>query len=178
MKAKIHQSNAHYQKLVESLFDELSATDDAVLNMSALDGGWSAIQVMHHLILTEELGLKYVRKKMSFSSKFEKTDIRSWFRTRALWFYLNTPFKFKAPEIVSEENLPGFTTLADTRTRWMNIRREWAEFLAQLPDDLLDKTVYRHPLAGRLGWLGMLDFYHYHFRRHRKQIRRTLGVKS
>lgn len=175
MKSTLLQFNAAYQKEVENLLEELADSNDAILNMAALDGGWSAIQTVHHLILTEELSLQYVQKKLSFNPKLETADFKTRLRASALWFYLNLPFKFKAPANVSEEKLPGFTTFAQTRSRWLDIRQKWTNFLEQLPVELLDKAVYRHPFAGRLSWMGMLKFFRFHFQRHRKQIRRTLG---
>ena len=175
MKSKILRRNAAYQNQVEQLLDKLTATDDSVLNMSAMDGGWSVIQVIHHLLFTEELSLAYVKKKLSFKPKLEKAGPDSWLRAQVLKFYLWAPFKFKAPDAVGDISLPGFTSLADTRSRWLKIRKEWTEFLEQLPPELEDKAVYRHPLAGRFGWLGMIVFYRHHFSRHLKQIQRTLG---
>lgn len=62
MKSKILRYNDAYQKEVEQLLNELAAGNDATLNMAAIDGGWSALQTVHHLILTEELSLSYVQK--------------------------------------------------------------------------------------------------------------------
>lgn len=175
MKSKILKYNDAYQHDVDQLVEELGSSNDSILNMAAMDGGWSAIQTMHHLILVEELALQYVRKKLSFGADLPKVDFQARFRTAMLWFYLRLPVKFKAPAAVNEDKLPGFTTFAKTKERWENIRREWTEFLQQLPEELQDKTVYRHVFLGRLSWPGMLRFFHFHFQRHRKQIWRTLG---
>lgn len=175
MKSKILRLNSAYQKEVEQLLKELAASNDAILNMAAIDGGWSAIQTVHHLILVEEYALQYVEKKLSFNPTLPKTDFNTRLRSASLWFYLNLPFKFKAPTAVAEENLPGFTTFALSRERWLDIRQKWTVFLEQLPEELLDKAVYRHPFVGRLDWPGMLRFFRYHFERHRKQIWRTMG---
>lgn len=178
MKSKILKRNAAYQQQVEQLLAQLTDSDDTILNMAAMDGGWSAIQVVHHLILIEEFSLQYVRKKLSFNPKLEIPGPDSWVRLQLLKTYLKTSFKFKAPENVSDKNLPGFTSLAETKKRWLAIRQEWTKFLEDLPDDLLDKAVYKHPFAGRFGWLGMLKFFQYHFERHQKQIYRTMGFDT
>ncbi|MBL7775444.1 MAG: DinB family protein, partial [Saprospiraceae bacterium] len=130
---------------------------------------------MHHLILSEELSMAYVKKKLGFNPKLEAAGPEAWLRLQLLKFYLWAPFKFKAPEMVGESQLPGFTSFADTRRRWLAIRQVWAEFFEQLPAELADKAVYRHPFAGRLSWLGAIGFFSSHFARHRKQIYRTLG---
>ena len=175
MRSKILKRHASYHKKVEELLDSLASIDDAVLNMTAIDGGWSAIQTMHHLIIAEELSLKYVQKKLSFKPRLDKPGPGAFVNEWLLKLYLNAPFKFKAPKNVNEDSLPGFTSLADTRKRWLKVRSGWQEFMENMPDDLLDKAVYKHPISGRMGWNGMLTFYHEHFDRHKKQILRTLG---
>ena len=173
-RAKILAQNAAYQKQVETFLDGLATTDDAVLNQKPATGGWSVVQVLHHLIVSEEQSLRYVQKKLSFDPKLDHAGILEWLRAQSLWFYLNVPIKFKAPAVVGDENLPDAATLADTKARWLRIRQAWAEYLEQLPSEILQKAVYRHPYAGRLGWSGMLTFFRTHFERHQKQIRRTL----
>ncbi|MBK9337326.1 MAG: DinB family protein [Lewinellaceae bacterium] len=174
MKKKILEQNAAYHHQVEALLNALASTSDAVLNQKPADGGWSAIQVLHHLIVSEELSLRYVQKKLGFEPTLEKAGLAEWLRARTLWFYLNIPIKFKAPPMVGREHLPDFATLADTKARWMDIRQKWAAYIGQMPSDMAEKAVYRHPLAGRLSWSGMLTFFRCHFERHLKQIRRTL----
>ncbi len=174
MKSKILQLNAAYQDNVERLLGEASGYPDAALNTSPRNGGWSAIQTMQHLILSEELSLAYVRKKLSFQPALQPAGLDTRWRAVSLWFYLNLPIKFRAPKIVGDENLPGFASLAETRERWSRIREAWTRFLQEMPDDLAEKAVYRHPLVGRLSWSGTLLFFHYHLDRHHKQIKRAL----
>ena len=157
----------------EALFSLLEFRSDKDLNHPPAPGTWSAIQVMHHLIISEELALQYLRKKLSFDPKFEKAGLRSRMRVVLLKFYLGLPFKFKAPEAVSGEALPAFVSLADTRARWSATRREMAAFLAEMPESHLDKELFKHPFAGKMTLEGMLEFFLTHFRRHREQIIRS-----
>lgn len=175
MNKRIAKLDAAYQGQVDQLLQSLEPYDDTVLNMAAMDGGWSVIQTIHHLILTEELALQYVRKKLSFNPELKPGGWDAWWRTVALRFYLSLPIRFKAPAAVDTEKLPGFTSFSDTRKRWIKIREDWTDFLKTLSPDLIDKAVFRHPIVGRLSWTGMLKFLQYHLRRHGKQIRRTLG---
>lgn len=175
MKSKIVRSNLVYQQKVEQLLDELAGTDDAVLNMAAIDGGWSTVQILHHLILAEELSLAYVKKKLSFTPELKPAGFDALWRSALLKLSMRLPLKMKAPAQIGDDKLPGFTTFADTRRRWLAIRDAWTAFLSELPDDWLDKAVYKHPLVGRLSWPGMLSFFLQHMQRHHRQIRRTLG---
>lgn len=174
MKKNILKQNAAYQHQVESLLQELALHTDAALNKRPPNGGWSVVQVMHHLIISEEQSLRYARKKLSFDPKLSDAGPMEWLRARTLWFYLNVPIKFKAPPMVGDENLPAFVTAADTKTRWLKIRQDWTDYLEQMPAEIANKAVYRHPIAGRLSWLGMFTFFRTHLDRHLKQIRRTL----
>lgn len=170
--------NAHYTQAVDDLLAELENLPDEVLNRKPPSGGWSAIQTMHHLILTEELSLAYVHKKLSFNPKLEPVGIAEPVRGFFLWAYLSSPFKFKAPKNVSDDNLPLFASFADTRARWQKVRADWTAFFEKMPPELSGKALYKHPRVGRLGWAQMLAFLEVHLRRHSKQVRRAAQAAS
>jgi hypothetical protein len=173
-KSKILARNARHDQAVEALLAELSRHSDEALNQAPANGGWSAMQTAHHLLLAEQNALQYVRKKLSAPATFERVGLSVRWRSWLLWVAMVSPLKFKAPATVSSENLPAWATLADTRAHWQRIRAEWADFFTKLPDELADKAVFRHPRAGRIGWVQMLAFFEAHFNRHLKQIRRAL----
>lgn len=174
MREKILRKNANYAAKVEALCQELAQYAESALNRRPRPGAWSALQVCRHLIETEALSLAYVRKRMQ---KPDDLPNAGWKTLRArliLWFYLNTPLKFKAPAVVADEKLPERSTLSETHALWLQVRNEWREFLEQLPEGLLVKATYRHPIVGRLSWSGVIAFFGVHFTRHRRQICRTL----
>ncbi|MCB0619645.1 MAG: DinB family protein [Saprospiraceae bacterium] len=158
------------------LLAELKNYTHQQLNSIPSPGSWSAIQVMHHLLIAEELSFKYLQKKLSFNPSLQKANWRTRLRQSFLAFYLHTPIKFKAPKGVSTPAFPREATLIDTAKRWTSNREALAEYLNELPPEILDKEAYRHPIAGRLTVKGMLSFFRDHFDRHRKQINRTLDT--
>lgn len=166
--------NERYNQLINNLFTEITAYGDEILNRKPTRGGWSALQTVHHLVLTEELSLAYVKKKLSFNPELEPAGPGTRWRGFLLWLYLSTPLKFKAPKNVGDDNIPDRSTLAETRARWQKVRTEWTVFFAQMPDNLADKALYKHPRAGRLGWQQMLAFFETHFNRHLKQVRNAI----
>jgi hypothetical protein len=174
MRDRIFQKFRAYQQTVDHFLHVCAEYTDEQLNFRPPGGKWSAIQNMHHLLLSEELSLQYVRKKLSFHPPLEKRGPGAAWRGFLLWFYLNVPLKFKAPEIVGEPQLPESASLADTRARWKSAQAEWERFFQEMPPELADKVVYRHPLAGRLGWPETIDFFHHHFQRHHRQIQNAL----
>jgi len=174
MKDKILAANARFTAQVEALLNELSTFDHERLNRKPDAGSWSAIQTLHHLILVEENSLAYIRKKLSFNPQLEKAGPGSWWRSLLLNVTLRVPIKFKAPKSAGNELIPDTDTLNAVRVRWQKIRDEWQEFFEKMPMELIDKAAYKHPRAGRLSWLQMLDFFVAHFERHRGQVHRAV----
>jgi hypothetical protein len=166
--------DARYQRKVEGLFQALSQKNDELLNRKPADGGWSAIQTMHHLILSEELAYSYVQKKLGFNAEFDSVGPSTYWRGFLLWAFLVSPVKAKAPPGVAAEKLPDFATLSDTRDRWLKTRADWTAFFETVPENLLNKAVYKHPRAGKLGWRQMFGFLNAHFNRHDGQIQRAI----
>ncbi|MDX1911978.1 MAG: DinB family protein [Saprospiraceae bacterium] len=174
MKSQILAANARYSTRVAQLLDELKLLDDGLLNRKPADGGWSAIQTMHHLILVEENSLAYIRKKLSFQPPLGKAGIGAWLRMRLLLLTLWSPVKFKAPKSAGSERIPDSDSFEATSARWNAIRAEWTTFFEEMPEALCDKAVYRHPRIGLINWLQMNRFIAAHFARHRKQIKRAV----
>lgn len=162
------------QRDLKDLYDELKDHPDIVLNKKLSDTRWSVLQIMHHLLLSEMGALKYVKKKLSHDPELKKASMMTGFRLLALKMSLRAPFKFKAPAIVGDSHLPEKSTFWEIVKKWNTHRAELKEFLEELPEDLLKKEIFKHPVAGRQTIKGMLQFYEDHFIRHRRQIRKTL----
>lgn len=171
--ALIHR-NERYSSRVNDLLRSLESFSDETLNKKPANGGWSAIQTMHHVLLTEELSLAYIHKKLGFNPDLGPAGPGAYVRGFLLWAYLSTPIKFKAPKHVGDDYLPAYASLADTRTRWLKAREAWSDFFAGMPDSMVGQAVYKHPRAGRLGWSQMLSFFETHFSRHAKQVRKAI----
>ena len=77
LRIALQQKYQHYDAQVSAFMDQLAAYSDEQLNTKPADGGWSPIQVLHHLLLVEEGTLAYVRKKLSFNPTLEKTGLAS-----------------------------------------------------------------------------------------------------
>lgn len=175
MKERILRANAKYQIKVEALLRELSTLPEETLNKIPSDGGWTAIQTAWHLLLVEENSMLYVQKKLGFGASFEKVGFKVRWRTFLLLAALYLPIKFKAPKTSSGENLPTHSTYAEIGERWNKSRAVWTEFLSQMPAKMANEAVFKHPRAGKIGWLQMLVFFEAHFDRHLRQIRRALA---
>lgn len=175
MKEKLLRSNVKYHKKVELLLDKLEAMPEERLHQKTLGGGWSAMQTAWHLLLVEENSLSYVQKKLGFGGVFEKNGLKTYLRSLLLLGAFYLPLKFKAPASAGDANLPIRPSTGELRRRWVDLRVAWTGFLEQLPGELLDKAVYKHPRVGKIGWMQMMLFLNIHFDRHLRQIKGALG---
>jgi hypothetical protein len=170
MKSKITYKFEQYQSNVHAVLNEMSKYSEDQFHLRKNSDTWSIQQHLLHLVMAEELSLSYVRKKMVFGGAFDTAGLASSFRYFQLYMAMLSPFKFKAPKAIDTENLPNNVTLAQIKTRWEENHTAWNNFFAILPDDLLDKAVYKHPRAGKISWINMISFFGVHLNRHRNQI--------
>lgn len=158
----------------EKLFRELHHYPDELLNRKPGPGKWSVLQVLHHLMVAEKLSEGYVRKKTSSGTDFPNVPISSYTRLMLLQLNFLLPLKFKAPPAVGDDALPDTSTLAETIAAWKQNRQSLRSLLTDLPEGLLAKGIYKHPLAGKLNAGQMIYFFDIHFTHHLSQIERTL----
>ncbi len=158
-----------------ALFEVLNKYSDDDLNWKPKKDQWSVLQVLVHLMIAEAGSQNYVEKKLSSGyNQLPKAGILSGVRKILLIAALRTPFKFKAPAIVGNENIPERSSFWDIVKQWKKQRENLRTYLASLPEEALAKEIYKHPIAGRMSIYGMFTFFESHFKRHRKQIDRVL----
>ena len=134
-------------------------------------GGWSANQVLDHLLIAESGTLGYMKKKSSggWDSLEDTTEeiraISKVFNER-----LGSDERWKAPDILPQpSNDIDFETL---RNRWDGLRAEMLTFFTQIQPEHFEKLVFRQPYAGMLNSLQALEFMTLHIRHHKMQIER------
>lgn len=156
------------------LLRDLKKFSDEDLNWNPKEGKWSVLQVMLHLMTSENLSIKYVQKKLSFNPELKSAGVFDSGRKAVVSFYMKLPFKVKAPAVVAEDKFPDEAAFWELVKQWKSQREELRSYLGSLPDDVFNKSLYKHPVAGRMSLGAMLSFFIDHFRRHRKQIDKVL----
>ncbi len=174
MPAKVEKKLQRLDSELTELLKVLKDYSERTLNKKPAEGKWSVLQVMHHLILAEGYGQRYVEKKLSFNPELKKAGFPATWRTFLMKTYLKIPFKIKAPDGVSGEQLPDHSSFWETAKQWKQQREELRTMMENMPVEHFDKEIYKHPFAGRLTLVGLLDFHLGHFSRHRKQINKIL----
>ena len=175
MKEKTFERLETLNDQLDDLHQFLTKYDEDTLNKRPQSGGWSALDVVQHLRISESLSHKYLQKKLSGDpEKMGKAGLRSSLRSMAITLFMRSPAKRQAPKMVNETSFPERTDLTEVMQTWKQQRQDLSAFLRKQPEIVFEKEAYRHPFGGRLSLLGMLRFFETHIERHRKQIERTL----
>lgn len=179
MKEKTLNKLRELDAKLEQLHVDLAIFSEDELNQRPQPEVWSALDIIHHLKMSEGLSLEYLRKKLSTGPEgLSKAGLKAKMRVLALSTFMRSNRKRKAPEVVNESAFPERSHLGELMDEWRTQRKELRVFLENQSEDVFALEAYRHPFAGRMSLLGMLQFFDSHFDRHRRQIRRTLGEES
>jgi len=152
----------------------LQGHDRARLNRPRDDGGWSVLQVLHHVIAAEAGTLGYVSKKMQGGTSLPRAGLVSRLRLLALQMGNASPFRFRAPGVTAD--VPTEIDPDELLRRWDEVRAGWQERLDGFPDELLDRMVFRHMMVGLMGLPDTLSFLQSHLAHHARQVERLLGA--
>jgi hypothetical protein len=148
----------------------LSAWSEEQLMFSP-DGGWNAIKVVEHIIASETGTLEYIRRKTQAPPlELESTGEREAAAAHLLFSALRSQERWSAPEILPDPL--GKFSLAQLQYGWNSNRTLWANTLQAMDPEYLNKAVFKHPRAGRMGMRETLEFLTLHIVHHRYQIDR------
>lgn len=170
MNPKLELKYLKLEKSRNDLFDELEGLEESMLNCPPAEDKWSINQIIAHLLLVEQLSTDHVARKLEqkealASSTFTFT---STCKRLLMKVVLQSGIKLKAPEKVA--SVPATASLTELRQQWDEARFKLEDVLTELPYDLLDKCLYKHPYAGPLTISQMLTFFQDHFHHHLAQI--------
>jgi uncharacterized damage-inducible protein DinB len=159
----------------QHLLDVVSALPDQAISYS-VPGKWSINQILVHLILAEQLSLRYIKKKSLGIESAGNTNIIDDVKYLLLKLSQRLPVKYKAPKVLGEDP-PESLPLQEVIQRWNDSRNELKAFLETLSAEHLDKKIYKHAVAGRLNILHALDFFNEHLIHHWPQIQRLINIR-
>lgn len=157
------------------LLREVSDCPIELLNKNPQADKWSINQIIQHLILAEELSQKSIKAKL-LTGNFETAGMMTHVRTLLLKVFLRSSVKFKAPVAVSK--IPENLALVELNQKWEQSRRQLNELLESIPQSLLNKYIFKHPVAGKMNLHGGLAFMQEHVRRHAQQIKRIIVAQK
>jgi hypothetical protein len=147
--------------------------DWARLNRPRADGGWSVLQVLHHVIAAEDGTRRYISKKMRAGASLPPAGLMSRARLFALQLANTSPLRLRAPGATAD--VPAAIDPDELGARWNEVRGDWRELLNGFPEELLDRMVFRHGMVGLMGLPDTLLFLRSHLAHHVRQLERLLG---
>ncbi|MFN8698719.1 MAG: DinB family protein [Flavobacteriales bacterium] len=135
------------------------------------DGGWSALQVMEHIMSSETGTLGYLKKKTS--SGWESLDLAGPEHVQAgeeLVKRLQSAERYKAPSVLPEP--AGSASVTTLIASWDQLRDDMEQFVFSLEEEFFPRLVFRQPAAGPLNLFHTLEFLAAHIHHHLPQLRR------
>ena len=172
MDSKLQTRFNRIEAFRNSIFAQISGLSEELINRQPQSNSWSVAQVLSHLMNAEQGSTRYVVKKIQYKDTLEKAGIGSSIRSAVLKYVLKAPIKYKASTVVAD--VPGYATREELEARWLQVRSDLNGLLESLEEDMLDKTIFKHPVGGRLTIYQALDFMAEHIEHHRKQVNRIL----
>ena len=167
---------------IQKLVDRIESQRDDLLqsfrslsqdqfNKSPSPGRWSAAEVLSHIIAAERLSLAYMQKKVqgiesaAISGPWEEIKMAILKASQRL-----PGLKFKAPKRLVE-NTALYRDLASIESEWVKVRTDLRGLLEKIPQEKLNRLIYKHPVAGYLNVRHAVDFFHEHIHHHLTQLR-------
>ena len=173
MKQTVYQSFQQLEFKKKLLLDEVSGLPIERLCQKASDGDWSTIQIINHLILSEQGTVAYMQKKLLQKDQLQKAGWKSKWRILVLKIALVLPIKYKAPKVLPDPS--NDSGIEDCCQRWDSVRIQLNELLNNLPEPVFKMELFKHPVAGRMNINQAISFMTAHLARHHQQIRRILS---
>jgi hypothetical protein len=135
---------------------------------------WSIMNVIEHIVLSEELSINYALKKVDEWDKLSKVEFKSRIRILVLRMVLKLNLKYKAPK--AARPVLSKTSLTELNNRWEAARIQLYNLSTTSPD-VLNKGILKHPFVGVMNFNQMLQFFEAHFEHHILQINKLVERK-
>lgn len=155
-----------------AMLDRARALDEEELNRPPANGGWSVAQVFAHLVTAEKGTLSYIRHKLEKHQSLPRAGAAAAVRSFLLSLGLRSRLRFTAPPVAAV--VPERLSFNEIEGEWQAVHGGWALMLEEFPSEALDRAVFRHPFAGRMGLGHALRFVEDHLEHHERQIERIL----
>jgi hypothetical protein len=174
MSPQLHPRFERLENLRRRVVTRLEGYDAVTLNRPRPDGGWSALQVLAHVVNAEDGTRRYVSRKMLAGASLPRSGLASRLRLVVLQAANASPLRFRAP--AGTGDVPDDIHPDSLLSRWLVVRMEWRELLDGFPEELLDRMVFRHAVVGLMGLPHTLDFLQSHLAHHARQVERRLSA--
>lgn len=173
MRNRLLRKFRELEAMRERVVEGIDGVSEGRLTTPPTPGKWSASQILDHVVTAESRSLEYIGKKTRTPEAVPPAGLMCSVRTFALVVALSSPLRFRTPDAVSD--VPDNPDATEALERWGKVRERLRETLETLPEELLGRALFKHPIAGRMNMSQTLDFMTAHLNRHAKQLMRLLA---
>lgn len=154
----------------DQMLAKLDALPPAMHTARPASGGWSALEVIEHLVLSEESVMAGIDEPEGLRPR--RRSLRSRIGYAAVLGVLASPIPVKVPTPDME---PGRTrTLEELRATWHESHRVLRRHIQAVQAGEVSGAVFSHPVSGPLTTEQAIQMLAVHMKRHGKQLRRIL----
>lgn len=172
MDAKLREKIDEFEKKRISLLDEVEALDETRLRARPIEGKWSILEIIEHLVIAEREVLGGLPKYDALAD--QRQSLRNGLMYRVVMFVLRYGIPVKAP---SKKMLPqSELSLADLRRRWDENQQWFRTLVEMLDEEGLKKAFFRHPVSGPININQAVEMSLAHIDSHTRQIRERLEL--
>ncbi len=170
MKSSLQAKVDHFEQQRRAFLQRMEQFSPAQIEFRPHPDHWSILQVIEHLVLSEEGTFRIVEKQLAHP-KLPQNGLRLWpLRAAVMKSVLRMPLRFKIP---TEQVRPQATqSYEELIRRWDAVREHIQTLAADLPPEKEHLLVFRHAFFGKLTFEQVIEFCSEHFRHHMHQIRR------
>lgn len=137
---------------------------------------WSAAQILTHILISEQLALRYMQKKILGVKNLTDSGIIHQWKLFGLKISQRLPIKYRAPKAIVEKTPPALT-FDELQSQWTASRHELKNFLESIDHKYARRLVFKHPIAGMLDASQGIGFLREHILHHKPQIERITRRK-
>lgn len=167
-----HQLIEEMELRRNGLFAQLRKMDIDVLNKRPKEGKWSILEIVAHLVISEEMSVSYSLYKLKKNKPLPSVNFINAIKSAILNKVLLWNIPYKAPSAVHPDpNSP--YSIDELEERWSKARADLGS-IAEFPLEQLKRGVLKHPYAGYLNYKQMLQFMSAHYAHHLTQINRIV----
>ncbi len=172
MKQELLHKYDTINNIKNKLLNKVAKYSQEELNKVPEYGGWSAGQVLFHVAFAESGTILVINKNLAENKVYLKGNFRSVLSNIFLVISLKLPLKFKAPKAVSK--VPDSITFEEISNYFDKNTQDFKKILEELPNELENKLIFKHPRAGLFTIHQTLNFTREHYLHHESQLDRLL----
>ncbi len=172
MSVQLAKKYNEIEKIKQEFLLKIETISPEKSNTVPAEGKWSLGQVYFHLYYAESGTIKVIQKNLRENKIKNKSGISDNLRSVLLKAVMRSPLKIKAPAVASK--VPDSITIDEIKEYFAMNSENYRQLLNDLPMELEDKQIFKHPLAGLFNIEQTIHFVREHYLHHEKQVNALL----